>query len=90
MCGIIGYTGPRQAAPILLDGLKKLEYRGYDSVGFAVIGSNTIKIMKDIGRIDKVTSKYDLGALEGTTGISHCRWATTGGVTKPNAHPHTS
>ena len=89
MCGIIGYIGKRSAAPILLDGLKRLEYRGYDSCGIAVVGSDLV-IKKDIGKIDEVNNKLNFIATNGTIGIGHTRWSTHGGVTKENAHPHVS
>ncbi len=89
MCGIVGYIGNRKAAPILLKGLKSLEYRGYDSAGICTINNNNeILIKKDIGKIEEINKKISLSDLEGTIGISHCRWATHGKVTKENAHPH--
>jgi glucosamine--fructose-6-phosphate aminotransferase (isomerizing) len=90
MCGIFGYVGNSKAAPILLDGLRKLEYRGYDSAGIAILGSDKIEVSKDIGKIDDIHAKLNLDAVEGTIGIGHTRWATHGGVTKENAHPHLS
>ena len=90
MCGIIGYTGYRQASIIALDALRRLEYREYDSVGMAVSGSNGIEIRKDIGRVDEVNAKHDFCSMKGTQGIGHTRWATHGGVTQLNAHPHIS
>ena len=88
MCGIVGYVGEEQAPPILLKGLKNLEYRGYDSAGFATI-NNELFLEKDIGKIEEIEKKIDITSLKGFIGISHCRWATHGGVTKDNAHPHT-
>ncbi len=90
MCGIIGYTGYRQASIIALDALRRLEYRGYDSVGVAVSGPDGIEIRKDIGRVDEVNAKHDFSSMKGTLGIGHTRWATHGGVTQLNAHPHIS
>ena len=90
MCGIVGYIGEKQAAPLLFNALKNLEYRGYDSAGFATIAVNKVLIEKDIGKLDEIQKKIDLKALEGNIGISHCRWATHGKVTQINAHPHTS
>jgi glucosamine--fructose-6-phosphate aminotransferase (isomerizing) len=90
MCGIIGYIGNSKASPILLNGLRRLEYRGYDSAGMATINDNKIEIRKDIGRIDKINSKINFEEMEGTIGIGHTRWATHGGVTQVNAHPHIS
>jgi len=88
MCGIIGYVGNRKASPILLESIKKLEYRGYDSVGMCTIGSN-LNILKGAGRIDDVDNRLNFTSLLGTIGVSHTRWATHGGVTDHNAHPHT-
>ena len=91
MCGIVGYTGTQNAAPILLDGLKKLEYRGYDSAGIAVLQDGNIAISKVTGRIAALSEKTEEGTLlPGVTGIGHTRWATHGAPTEPNAHPHTS
>ena len=87
MCGIVGCIGNGEAYPILLKGLKNLEYRSYDSAGFAVINSGIV-IEKDIGKIEDVEKKIDLSMLKGCTGLAHCRWATHGSVTKNNAHPH--
>lgn len=88
MCGIIGYTGRRKAAPIILDGLKKLEYRGYDSAGIATL-SGGIHIKKDAGKIDEINSRMDFEGMPGNIGIGQTRWATHGMVTRENAHPHT-
>ena len=91
MCGIVGYTGHLQAAPVLLEGLKKLEYRGYDSAGIAVMQQDSIAISKVTGRIAGLSQKTDDGKLlSGTTGIGHTRWATHGAPTDTNAHPHAS
>ncbi|MGM9631778.1 MAG: glutamine--fructose-6-phosphate transaminase (isomerizing) [Eubacteriales bacterium] len=91
MCGIVGYTGKREASPILLDGLAKLEYRGYDSAGIAIVNKNEISVCKSTGRIANLRSKADGGqALAGSTGIGHTRWATHGAPTDINAHPHLS
>lgn len=89
MCGIVGYIGDSQAAPILLEGLAKLEYRGYDSAGIAVFDGNEINIMKAVGRL-KVLSEltHDGATLPGTLGIGHTRWATHGSPSDINAHPH--
>jgi len=89
MCGIFGYVGERKAAPILLKGLKRLEYRGYDSAGICTVSNKEVFIKKDIGKIEEIDEKINLGDLEGNIGISHCRWATHGKVSKENAHPHT-
>ena len=92
MCGIVGFTGRRQAAPILLDGLSKLEYRGYDSAGLAVRnGDNLAEVVKSAGRLRNLFEKTDNGrALKGTCGIGHTRWATHGEPSQVNAHPHVS
>ena len=92
MCGIVGFTGNRQAAPILLDGLSKLEYRGYDSAGLAVRdGENLAQVVKAKGRLSNLIEKTDGGkALKGTCGIGHTRWATHGEPSQVNAHPHVS
>nr|WP_289765688.1 glutamine--fructose-6-phosphate transaminase (isomerizing) [uncultured Acetatifactor sp.] len=92
MCGIVGFTGNRQAAPILLDGLSKLEYRGYDSAGLAVRDeANQVEIIKAKGRLRALAEKTNNGAaLAGTCGIGHTRWATHGEPSEINAHPHCS
>ncbi len=89
MCGIVGYTGKEQAAPVLLDGLEKLEYRGYDSAGMAVYNGTDINIVKASGRLRVLREMTQDGALlPGLTGIGHTRWATHGSPTDMNAHPH--
>jgi glucosamine--fructose-6-phosphate aminotransferase (isomerizing) len=88
MCGIIGYCGQKPAVPIVLDALKHLEYRGYDSAGIAAQYDGRILIRKDAGKLDEVVQKQDLRTLPGTIAIGHTRWATHGGVTQLNAHPH--
>ena len=91
MCGIVGYTGPHQAAPILLEGLKRLEYRGYDSAGIAVNEQGGIHMVKSAGMIKNLCEKTKEGAVfSGTAGIGHTRWATHGAPTDENAHPHVS
>jgi glutamine---fructose-6-phosphate transaminase (isomerizing) len=90
MCGIVGYVGKAKAAPIILEGLKRLEYRGYDSAGLAVLEANEFRIAKEIGRVAAVQQTVAQAPLEGTRGIGHTRWATHGGVTRANAHPHVS
>lgn len=91
MCGIIGYTGPRKTTSVLLEGLRRLEYRGYDSAGIAVgggeYGGRPLGIVKQVGKIAALKAAIPAN-LEGSWGIGHTRWATHGGVTKPNAHPH--
>ncbi len=90
MCGITGYVGERRAAPILLDCLKKLEYRGYDSAGIATIDSKELFLKKDKGCINEIEQKLKLSELPGKIGIGHTRWATHGIPDMKNAHPHTS
>ena len=92
MCGIVGFTGHHAAAPILLEGLSKLEYRGYDSAGLAVRdGTTPVRIVKAKGRLRALAEKTDNGlALPGTSGIGHTRWATHGEPSENNAHPHAS
>lgn len=90
MCGIIGYIGKKQAAPILLQGLRRLEYRGYDSAGIAVLGERGGKIarIRAVGKIDNLAARVKMDEITGSIGIAHTRWATHGGVTEENAHPH--
>lgn len=92
MCGIVGFSGRHEAAPILLDGLSKLEYRGYDSAGIAVRdGGNDAVVVKAKGKLSMLSEKVDGGkAIHGTTGIGHTRWATHGEPNETNAHPHVS
>ena len=90
MCGITGYIGEKDAAPVLLQALKRMEYRGYDSAGISTIHKDNVTIKKDIGRIDAINEKIELGKAKGKIGVAHTRWATHGGVTKENAHPHLS
>jgi glutamine---fructose-6-phosphate transaminase (isomerizing) len=88
MCGIVGYVGPRLAAPILLDGLKKLEYRGYDSAGLAIQTSRGVEVVRSVGKLDNLSRALEGRNLAGTAGIGHTRWATHGRPSEPNAHPH--
>lgn len=88
MCGIIGYIGQKQAAPILFQGLRRLEYRGYDSAGIAVLEKGELDRVRAVGKIDALAEKLKSHTLTGTVGIAHTRWATHGGVTEENAHPH--
>lgn len=90
MCGIVGYVGKSKAAPIILEGLKRLEYRGYDSAGVAVLHAGEIQVAKEVGRVAAVQQAVASSPLEGTRGIGHTRWATHGGVIRDNAHPHVS
>jgi len=88
MCGIVGYIGSQNATPIILNGLKKLEYRGYDSAGIAVLQGGKIEIRRDAGKLNKLNAMVSLQPLEGQLGIGHTRWATHGMPTAENAHPH--
>src|SRR5438874_8452954 len=94
MCGIVGYVGARPALGIVLDGLRRLEYRGYDSAGVAVVADGALLTEKRAGKLanlEKALSEAPhLGMGDGTTGIGHTRWATHGGPTDRNAHPHLS
>ena len=88
MCGIVAYIGHKPAQPILLEGLKRLEYRGYDSAGMAVLNSK-LHVERAVGRVSQLEEKLEkIGGLAGTLGMAHTRWATHGGVTEINAHPH--
>ena len=89
MCGIVGYVGKQQAAPVILDGLSKLEYRGYDSAGMAVFDGTQIQIEKSVGRL-KVLEEltHDGATMPGLLGIGHTRWATHGAPSDVNSHPH--
>jgi glucosamine--fructose-6-phosphate aminotransferase (isomerizing) len=89
MCGIVGYIGPRPAARLLLEGLKRLEYRGYDSSGIAIVNGKGLEIVKAAGKISALEQQLDGNLPTGTLGIAHTRWATHGAPTTPNAHPHT-
>ena len=88
MCGIVGYIGPRDATPIVLNGLKKLEYRGYDSAGLAVIQDGRIEIRRDAGKLSHLTDLVNGSPIHGTPGVGHTRWATHGAPSARNAHPH--
>jgi glucosamine--fructose-6-phosphate aminotransferase (isomerizing) len=88
MCGIVGYIGSNNAVPVLLDGLRRLEYRGYDSAGMAILNTNGIELRKRVGRIANLAELLKESPTAGEVGISHTRWATHGGVTDDNAHPH--
>ena len=88
MCGIIGYIGTKKAKPILINGLLRLEYRGYDSAGIATIENDGIKVVKEKGRIANLNSIEEINTLEGTIGIGHTRWATHGKPSAENSHPH--
>jgi glutamine---fructose-6-phosphate transaminase (isomerizing) len=90
MCGIVGYIGEQQVAPLLVQGLKRLEYRGYDSAGLAVVKNGTIQIRKEAGKIAELEKLLATDPVEGVYGIGHTRWATHGPPTNRNAHPHVS
>jgi len=89
MCGIIGYISSKTALPIILEGLKNLEYRGYDSVGVTVISDSQLRTKKVVGRVNQLLADSELDKIKGTIGIGHTRWATHGKVCVENAHPHT-
>ncbi|HEY0778219.1 MAG TPA: glutamine--fructose-6-phosphate transaminase (isomerizing) [Gemmatirosa sp.] len=89
MCGIVGYVGPRAAVPLLIEGLKRLEYRGYDSAGVAVMNGKGVETRKAAGKIARLESALGADPVHGTLGIGHTRWATHGPPTTRNAHPHT-
>ena len=89
MCGIVGYVGPRAASPLLLEGIKRLEYRGYDSSGIAVVNGTGVVSVKAAGKISALEQRLDGQSLTGTVGVAHTRWATHGAPTTVNAHPHT-
>ena len=89
MCGIVGYIGPKQAAPLILEALKKLEYRGYDSAGVALALESGIHVVKSKGRLEVLRRKLEAENLpESFCGIGHTRWATNGAPSDVNAHPH--
>ena len=88
MCGIVGYVGARAAAPVIVDGLARLEYRGYDSAGIAVDNQGTLDIRRSVGKLSGLTAVLATAPVQGTMGIGHTRWATHGDVTEQNAHPH--
>ncbi|MDX1436304.1 MAG: glutamine--fructose-6-phosphate transaminase (isomerizing), partial [Anaerolineales bacterium] len=88
MCGIVGYIGSRDATPIILGGLKRLEYRGYDSAGLAVLQNGDIKVRRDAGKLSRLTALVDQSPVTGNIGIGHTRWATHGEPNARNAHPH--
>ncbi|MBI2431577.1 MAG: glutamine--fructose-6-phosphate transaminase (isomerizing) [Candidatus Hydrogenedentes bacterium] len=88
MCGIVGYVGPREAQPILLEGLRRLEYRGYDSAGAAIAQDGVLHVRKTVGKLARLAESLQADPLRGHTGIGHTRWATHGSPTETNAHPH--
>ncbi len=88
MCGIVGYVGPKKVAPLLLEGLKRLEYRGYDSAGLAIMNGKGVETRKVAGKISRLELLINANPVSGTLGIGHTRWATHGAPTEANAHPH--
>src|SRR5581483_10455133 len=88
MCGIVGFTGRREASPVLLEGLRRLEYRGYDSAGLVTGTGNELHLRKNAGRLAELGKLVAAHPAPGCYGISHTRWATHGGATDRNAHPH--
>ena len=90
MCGIVGYVGPRLATPLLVEGLKRLEYRGYDSAGVAIMNGVGVETVKEAGKISRLEAMLAANPVQGTTGIAHTRWATHGPPNQINAHPHVS
>ena len=89
MCGIVGYVGDKESAPILVSGLKKLEYRGYDSAGVAVVNRNVLNVVRATGKLKNLENRVQTDVPQGTIGIGHTRWATHGRPSDENAHPHT-
>lgn len=89
MCGILGYTGTKQATQVLVDGLRRLEYRGYDSSGVAVLGQDLVDLRRAVGKLSNLEDLLRVKPLMGTTGLGHTRWATHGAPSEDNAHPHT-
>jgi glutamine---fructose-6-phosphate transaminase (isomerizing) len=88
MCGLVGYIGPRNAAQVIMDGLQRLEYRGYDSAGIAVIEDGEIAVRRDVGKLSNLSRKLAESPIEGHAGVGHTRWATHGKPSERNAHPH--
>src|SRR6185436_2892946 len=88
MCGIVGYIGPRDATPIILNGLKRLEYRGYDSAGLAIVIGDQLEVRKDAGKLSQLIDLVGKSPINGAPGIGHTRWATHGAPNARNAHPH--
>jgi glucosamine--fructose-6-phosphate aminotransferase (isomerizing) len=88
MCGIVGYLGHKEVVPVLIDGLKRLEYRGYDSAGIAVVNGTQIQIRRASGKLKQLEEVLQKNPCQGSYGIGHTRWATHGRPTEENAHPH--
>ncbi|HZL05358.1 MAG TPA: glutamine--fructose-6-phosphate aminotransferase, partial [Coriobacteriia bacterium] len=89
MCGIVGYVGSRQASEVLLGGLARLEYRGYDSAGIAIVGDDLVEVVRRVGKLQHLKEAVEGAPVAGSVGIGHTRWATHGAPTEANAHPHT-
>lgn len=90
MCGIIGYSGVQNATPILIEGLKRLEYRGYDSAGIAILHCGELAVKRSVGKLENLEQLVRKEHIEGAVGIGHTRWATHGRPSEQNAHPHRS
>src|SRR5437773_6981625 len=88
MCGIIGYIGPKEVVPVWIDGLRRLEYRGYDSAGVAVVHEGNVELRRSAGKLSKLEDAITLHPIAGEYGVGHTRWATHGRPTEENAHPH--
>jgi glutamine---fructose-6-phosphate transaminase (isomerizing) len=88
MCGIVAYLGRKDAAEILINGLRRLEYRGYDSAGLATLGNGGVELRRAVGRVSELSAHLERESVHGTVGIAHTRWATHGRPTVTNAHPH--
>ncbi|RLE34924.1 glutamine--fructose-6-phosphate aminotransferase, partial [Candidatus Acetothermia bacterium] len=88
MCGIVGYVGHREAREVLLEGLRRLEYRGYDSAGIATCSQGKVHVLRQVGKLERLLAAASAAELPGDFGIGHTRWATHGPPTEDNAHPH--
>ncbi|HQN01599.1 MAG TPA: glutamine--fructose-6-phosphate aminotransferase, partial [Candidatus Hydrogenedentes bacterium] len=88
MCGIVGYVGRKEATPLLIEGLRRLEYRGYDSAGICVLTNGTLHVRKQVGRVEGLAQSLKTKPVKGSLGISHTRWATHGLPSDINSHPH--
>ena len=88
MCGIIGYIGSKEVVPVLIEGLRRLEYRGYDSAGVAVVHDGAIELRRSAGKLSRLEDVITLQPIKGDYGVGHTRWATHGRPTEENAHPH--
>src|SRR5258707_13747357 len=88
MCGIIGYIGPKEVVPVLIDGLRRLEYRGYDSAGVAVVRNGAVDLRRSAGKLSNLEQVIRIDPISGDYGVGHTRWATHGRPTEENAHPH--